>query len=162
MRPPALTTTPPRRLVGIRIQTSLAENRAAELWRGFRPRIAEIPNRLGADFFDVRRHGPELAAGQFTPATMFEKWASVEVADFNSIPEGMEALDLPGGLYAVFIHHGPASAFARSYQYIFGAWLPTSGYVPDERPHFDIMGPGYRPDDPEATEEIWIPVRRRE
>lgn len=158
MQPPTLATAPPRRLIGIRIQTTLAENRAADLWRAFRPRVAEIPHRLGADFFDVKRYGPELAAGQFTPATGFEKWAAVEVADFSNIPEGMQPLDLPGGLYAVFIHRGPASAFARTYQYIFGVWFPASGYRLDDRPHFDVMGPGYRPDDPEATEEIWIPV----
>lgn len=158
MHPPTLTTTPPRRLVGIRMQTSLAENRAAELWRSFRPRVAEIHNRLGADFFDVKRYGPEMTNGQFSPATVFEKWAAVEVEGHADIPEGMQPLELPGGLYAVFVHHGPATAFARTYQYIFGAWLPTSGYRLDERPHFDVMGPTYRPDDPEATEEIWIPV----
>lgn len=161
MHPPTLITAPPRCLVGIRIQTSLAENRAAELWRAFRPRVLEITNCTGTDFFDVKRYGPEMANGQFTPATVFEKWAAVEVADFGHIPSGMEALDLTGGLYAVFIHHGPASAFARTYQYIFGTWLPTSDYLLDDRPHFDIMGPGYRPDDPEATEEIWIPVKQR-
>lgn len=159
MHPPTLTTAQPRLLLGIHIQNSLVENRAAELWRSFRPRVAEITNRLGADFFDVKRYGPELANGQFTPATVFEKWAAVEVADYDHIPPGMEALDLPGGQYAVFTHHGPASAFAGTYQYIFGTWLPTSGYLLDDRPHFDIMGPTYRPDDPEATEEVWVPVR---
>jgi AraC family transcriptional regulator len=158
MHPPTLTTTPPRRLVGIRIQTTLAENRAAELWRRFRPRVAEIHNRLGADFFDVKRYGPEMTNGQFSPTTVFEKWAAVEVEGHADIPEGMQPLELPGGLYAVFVHHGPATAFARTYQYIFGTWLPTSGYRLDERPHFDVMGPRYRPDDPEATEEIWVPV----
>lgn len=158
MQPPTITAAAPYRLVGLRIQTSLAENRAFELWRQFRPRITEISNRKGADFFDVKRYGPEMTNGQFTPATVFEKWAAVEVEAHADIPEGMQPLDLPGGLYAVFIHHGPASAFVRTYQYIFGVWLPASGFRLDDRPHFDVMGPGYRPDDPEATEEIWIPV----
>jgi AraC family transcriptional regulator len=161
MHPPTLTTAQPRRLLGIRIQTILAENHAAELWRGFRPRVLEITNRTGTDFFDVKRYGPDMANGQFTPASVFEKWAAVEVSDYDHIPPGMEALDLPGGLYAVFVHHGRASAFARTYQYIFGTWLPTSGYLLEDRPHFDIMGPAYRPDDPAATEEIWLPVRGR-
>jgi AraC family transcriptional regulator len=40
------------------------------------------------------------------------------------IPEGMETLVLPAGLYAVFIHKGPASTGPATYQYIFETWLP--------------------------------------
>jgi AraC family transcriptional regulator len=158
MHPPTITRSSPRLLLGIRIQTNLAENRAPELWRTFRPRVAEIQHRAGGDFFDVKRYGTELTNGQFTPATVFEKWAAVEVTDFDHIPEGMEALDLPGGWYAVFVHRGPASAFGRTYQYIFATWLPQSGYRLDQRPHYEIMGPAYRPDDPEAEEEVWVPI----
>lgn len=45
------------------------------------------------------------------------------------------------------------------FRYIFGTWLPASGYVLDDRPHFEVLGPGYRPDDPEAEEDIFIPIR---
>ncbi|MBL7795764.1 MAG: effector binding domain-containing protein [Saprospiraceae bacterium] len=61
-----------------------------------------------------------MTNGQFSHMTFFEKWAAVEVADFGHTPPGMSPLDVPGGLYAVFVHHGPASEFRHTYQNIFG------------------------------------------
>ena len=70
----------------------------------------------------------------------------------------MEPFDLPGGTYAVFEHRGPAAAFPATARQIYGVWLPGSGYRLDARPHLAVMGPGYRPDDPDAVEEVWVPV----
>jgi len=44
-------------------------------------------------------------------------------------------------------------------RYIFGEWLPKSGYTLDDREHFEILFEGYNPVDSEATEDIYIPVR---
>lgn len=95
----------------------------------------------------------------FTPATPFEQWAAVEVENWGVLPEGMEALLLPGGPYAVFIYRGIPAHFSRLAQYIFGHWLPQSTFALDDRPHFEIMGEDYRPDDPNAEEEVWIPLK---
>jgi AraC family transcriptional regulator len=62
-------------------------------------------------------------------------------------------------MYAVFTHRGPASTFARTAGYIYGVWLPASDYMLDARPHLAVMGPDYDPQDPEAEEEVWVPVR---
>jgi AraC family transcriptional regulator len=45
--------------------------------------------------------------------------------------------------------------------YIFGEWLPNSSYELDTREHFEILSEGYRPDDRDAEEEIWIPIRKK-
>ncbi|HSG48158.1 MAG TPA: GyrI-like domain-containing protein, partial [Longimicrobiales bacterium] len=63
------------------------------------------------------------------------------------------------GLYAVFEHHGTADSFGRTAEYIFGHWLPESPYQLAPREFFEVLGPGYRPDDPEAVEDVWIPIR---
>jgi AraC family transcriptional regulator len=65
------------------------------------------------------------------------------------------------GLYAIFLHKGPASQGLKTYNYIFLNWLPESGYVLDDRPHFAIMGPKYLHEDPASEEEIWIPVKAK-
>ncbi|HXA00948.1 MAG TPA: GyrI-like domain-containing protein, partial [Cytophagaceae bacterium] len=63
-----------------------------------------------------------------------EKWAAVEVADFDTIPDEMEPYILTGGLYAVF-HYKGSSTDTRIFQYIFGTWLPilithwTTGHI---------------------------------
>jgi len=97
---------------------------------------------------------------QFDPVTPFEKWAAVVVRDFDSIPDGMETLILPGGLYAIFIHRGPAGAVLQTYRNILQTWLPGSGFMLDDRPHFAVMGEKYRNEDPDSEEEIWIPIRQ--
>jgi AraC family transcriptional regulator len=144
-------------LAGKRITTSFAENRTAALWRSVMPQLLTLPGRQGTDLFSVEIY-PEGFFNAFRPDVPFEKWAAVAVAPGFPSPEGFEALDIPGGLYAVFIHKGPASESPRTYNYIFGTWLPASSYTLDSRPHFARMGGKYRNDHPDSEEEIWVPV----
>jgi len=76
------------------------------------------------------------------------------------MPDGMRQYSLTGGKFAVFLHKGPASDYAKSMQYIVGEWLPNSGSELDQRKHFEILPQGYDPVDPDAKEEIWIPIRQ--
>lgn len=94
----------------------------------------------------------------FSPNTQFEKWAAIEVSDFEHVPDGMESLLLPEGLYAVF-HYKGSSMDTRIFQYIFGEWLPKSGYQLNNRPHFEVLGEKYKNASPDSEEEIWIPVK---
>lgn len=71
----------------------------------------------------------------------------------------METLTLTGGKYAVFIHKGTPAEFPLTAAYIYRSWLPDSGYELEEREHFEVMGPKYLPNDPNAEEEIWFPVK---
>jgi AraC family transcriptional regulator len=98
----------------------------------------------------------------FSPQTMFEKWATAEVSDFNTIPDGMKSFVLAGGLYAVFHYIGDASAAGPTFQYIFGTWLPASEYELDHRPHFEILGEKYKNGDPKSEEDIWIPIKLKQ
>jgi AraC family transcriptional regulator len=42
---------------------------------------------------------------------------------------------------------------------IFATWLPSSKYVLDHRPHFEILGDKYKNDNLKFEEEIWTPVQ---
>lgn len=155
---PRLETITPKKLVGQRIRMSWAEDQSSQLWRPFRARRADIPNRVDGNSISVQGYGAMMAAGCFSPTTPFDKWATVEVSDFSQIPEGMEPYELAGGLYAVFPYTGPAAGFPQVAQYIFGEWLPASGYRLDARDHFEIFADSYHPLAADATEEIWLPV----
>lgn len=117
---------------------SFSNNKTGELWRSFMPVRKEIQNITG---------------------TEFEKWAAIEVTGFDTVPDGMEPFTLPGGLYAVFLYKGAASAATTAFQYILGTWLPTSGYSLDNRTHFEILGEKYKNEDPDSEEEIRIPIK---
>lgn len=148
-----------RQLVGMRLQMSFAQNRTAELWRSFMPRRKEISFRIEPDLYSLQTY-PLGFFEPFNPTTPFEKWAAIEVTDASNIPGGMELFLLPPGLYAVFLYKGPASEGAKAFQYIMGSWLPQSGYMLDQRPHFEKLGEKYRNDSADSEEEIWIPVRK--
>ena len=140
------------------ISMSLAENKTAELWRSFMPGRKEIKNKLNNELFSMRIYDASYNFKNFNFHAVFEKWAAVEVADFNTIPEGMEKIIIPEGMYAVF-HYKGLNTDTRIFEYIFGTWLPGSGYILDNRPHFEILGENYRNNDPDSEEDIWLPVK---
>ena len=154
---PRIQTIKEKYLIGFKKRMSFAANATHELWQSFMPRRKEITNNLNSDLYSAEVYDKEFFK-EFDPNRPFDKWAAVELTDLNHIPAGMEKLDFPGGLYAVFIHKGPASEGYKTYQYIFEKWLPSSGYKVDQRPHFAVMGEKYKNDDPDSEEEIWIPV----
>lgn len=95
------------------------------------------------------------------PGKEFEKWAGVKVHGFENIPNDMHELVIPKGEYAVFNYKGKPSEAHRTYQYIYGNWIPNSYYVLDDRPHFALMGEKYKGERPDSEEELWIPVRKK-
>lgn len=146
-----------KKLIGKRLQTSLANNKTHELWKSFIPRRTEIQNPISSDLFAIQVYEPTYFEA-FTPNAIFEKWATLEVANFENIPAEMEPFTLSGGLYAVFELKGHDIAI---FDYIFRTWIPNSKYKLDLRPHFEILGAKYKKDDPNSEEEIWIPIKEK-
>lgn len=139
------------------IRMSFAENKTGELWRSFMPRRKEVRNTLSNELFSLQVFDPTYFE-RFDPAREYEKWALVEVKNFDEIPEGMTAFTLPGGLYAVF-HFTGLSTDTKIFDYIFSVWLPGSIYSLDSRPHFEVLGDRYKNADPNSEEDIWIPIK---
>jgi AraC family transcriptional regulator len=156
---PRIETLHEKKLVGMRLKMSFADFKVGELWKNFLPKIKEIINYITNDLFSVVVYSPDHFQ-DFKPTNEFEKWAAVEVQDFDNVPNGMETFVLPGGLYAVFDYKG-LSTENGIYQFIYGAWLPASEYALDNRPHFEVLGKIYKNNDPESEEEIWIPIKTR-
>ncbi len=78
----------------------------------------EVQNVVGKELYSIEIY-PVDFFNDFDPGKIFEKWAAIEVNDFNNIPDSMYTLITPRGLYAVFIHKGPASEGPKTYNYIF-------------------------------------------
>jgi AraC family transcriptional regulator len=156
---PRIKNLKEKKLIGIRLTMSLASNKTGELWRSFMPRQREIISRLSNDLISMQIYNANYFS-EFNPANEFEKWATIEVPDYDNVPGDMETFTLMGGLYAVFDYKG-SSTDSSIFQYIFGTWLPKSEYLLDNRPHFEVLGDKYKNADPDSEEEIWIPVRQR-
>lgn len=144
------------KLVGKRLTMSLANYKVDELWKRFMPQRNLINNKLSNHLISLASYKPDYFTN-FKPTNEFERWVAVEVTNFDNVPEEMETFIIPAGLYAVFDYKG-LSTDNSIFEYIYGIWIPNSGYIIDNRPHFEVLGEKYKNNDPTSEEEIWIPV----
>lgn len=156
---PHLTTAPARTIIGLYRTMSLANYTVASLWQNLMPRRREITNNRSGDLISLSVYPTDYFT-DFKPTNEFTRWTGIEVADFSQVPRGMSTLVVPGGLYAVFDYVG-LNTDHSVYQYIYQDWLPQSGYLLDDRPHYEILGEGYKNNGPSSRETIWIPITSR-
>ncbi|MCW5517648.1 GyrI-like domain-containing protein [Muriicola sp. Z0-33] len=146
-----------KKLVGISLEMSLAHNLTHELFSTFMPRRQEIPNALNTFVYALQVY-PKAYFMKFEPSRRFKKYALIEVADYDKVPEQMEQFTLPEGGYAVFTQRGKDAGF-EVFDYIFTKWLPNSKYLLDDRPHFEKIIGNKDKSDTDISELIYIPVR---
>jgi len=152
---PKIVEIQERKLIGMRSKMSIIDNKTGALFGRFMPRKKEITNTLSDGVYALQQYDFD----QFTPELVFEKWACIEVRDFNNVPSEMETLILPAGKYAVFTHKGTTLDFVNSMQQFMEDWLPNSNYKIDSRPHFEYLGNDYLgPMNPESQEDVYIPI----
>lgn len=155
---PKIVTIPAKKLIGFSTEMSLAENKTQEIWKQLMPRLNEVQQAVSADLFSLQIY-PEDYFSHFTPFLTFTKWAAVEVKNYDLIPEEFQKIEIPAGKYAVFLHKGNTEMFTKTAQYIYGEWLPKSGYQLENRPHFEVLGDAYLGhENPDSEEEVWIPI----
>ena len=83
------------------------------------PRRKEIQNNIGIELYSMQIY-PPLFFDNFNPNAGFEKWAAIEVTDFDTVPDEMETFKLAGGLYAIFLHRGGGKTGQKTFQYRLG------------------------------------------
>lgn len=154
---PQITNLPARFIIGKRMEMSLAADQTRVLWQSFMPHKKNI---AGAGNLVSMNRYPAGYFNSFDPAARFEKWAAAEADASVPPPAGLESCTIPAGLYAGFLHRGLPQDFYAASQYIYTVWLPGSGYLLDDRPHFFVMDHRYKQNDPSSEEEFWIPVKK--
>jgi AraC family transcriptional regulator len=157
---PRIAIFPETKITGMRMTMSYSDYKARELWKCFMPRRTEVLNSIGTDYYSMQLFSPTFY-DNFNPAASFEYWTAMAVTDFEMIPDGMDSFTINSGFYAVFNYRGDARGAPAAFEYIFATWLPSSEYVLDDRPHFEILGDKYKNDHPDSEEEIWIPVKEK-
>ncbi|MCX2743268.1 GyrI-like domain-containing protein [Mangrovivirga sp. M17] len=154
---PEIKNLSSRKLLGLKTKMSLADNKTGQLWARFIPMIKKIEKSQSQDKISLQIY-PQDFFTDFSPSANFEKWAGVFVEGHDPDYEDLELLNIPEGKYAVFNYKGPAGD-PKVFQYIFAEWLPKSGFMLDDRPHFEVLGNNYSNTSPESEEEIWIPIK---
>ena len=153
---PTIKTFPATKFIGKNLSFTYADYRAFELWSSFMPRRNEIQNAIGSELYNIQINPDDF---DFQSNTPFVKWAAVAVSSFENIPERMESLLIPEGLYAVFNYKGDKANASEFFRKIYTEWLPNSNYELDNRPQFEILGEKYKNNHPESEEDIYIPIK---
>lgn len=148
-------------IVGLRRKTTIRENNIPLMWKEFNPRLGEIQNRVES----IRAYGicevdPEYDMTKFSEDTTFSEFVGVEVTSFSDIPTGMDIKTLSMGRYAVFTHKGKLVDLKTTYDYIWGTWIPCSGYELDMRDDFEYYDERFLGRDNELSQfDIYIPIK---
>jgi len=147
---PSIVAQPALRLVGLQILTRPMSPEIPALWPRFVARLPEIaaPNEPGVTFGAMQHVGDDLIY-----------LAGVAVAAGAAPPPDMSQVAVPAGDYAVF--EFPFGQIGAAYPFIFGTWLPGSGYAQDARPLLERYGSDFCPDQPASPMQVRVPVRPR-
>ena len=92
---------------------------------------------------------------------VFEYYAGVEVhGAFNRPPE-MKTVSIPQNTYALFTHRGPITEIERTYDLIYGNWLPRSTYSPTMDLDIIVVDDRFKALSPNNEIDILIPIQAK-
>lgn len=151
-------------LLGMHNQTSIANDHTAELWRKFKPYLAQKVDSTRQNeltYYDIQVY-PENFFAAFNPTMNFLKWAAIEENGYQTKNlTDLEKYTIPSGVYAGFKHIGPAATIRLLVQEVYQNWLPSNqSYQLDEfRPHFMHFDHTFNPTADDAIEWFWVPIK---
>jgi AraC family transcriptional regulator len=102
--------------------------------------------------------GISLDDPDITPADKCRYYACINVSENTKVEGEIHSMVLPEGEYAVLHFDGKEEGIKTTYKYLYGEWLPQSGYVPGESPCYEI----YRNDpdkDKKFVFDLCLPVK---
>jgi len=152
---PEIIQHPAMKVVGIATPYDDGDLSLPKLWSAFRPYRDNIPNRIGEDFFGIYESYEESDEN-----TTFVYICSAQVNNFDQVPKGMITRELAEHTYARFTHTGPLTELQETLSYIWGSWLPKSGYEYAEKPDFELLPAGFNGADKNSKLYLNIPVRK--
>lgn len=151
---PLIQNLPEKILVGMSDTILMSEShKIGQLWQKFMPKKHLISNKINNSHVAVQVYTSENKMDE-----PFEIWAAIEVPEVNSIPSEMQVIKIPEGNYAKFTLKG--MNIGELYNDIITKWQPSSGYIIDNRPHFQIMDERYKNGSPDSEEDVYIPISK--
>ena len=87
--------------------------------------------------------------------------AARPVDSLDDIPDGMVGRTVPEGSYAVFTHVGRLDTLGRTMNYIYGSWVPNSGYELRPGPDLELYDDRFDPASETSEMDIYIPVKEK-
>ena len=108
------------------------------LWERFIARLPEVEHAM-----------PGCCYGVMLPVAgtsdELEYYAAVEVRQVDSVPAGMQIIEVPPAEYATFLHRGLGKEVDRTVDYIYSNWLCQSAYRHNGGPDLEIYDASFDP-----------------
>jgi AraC family transcriptional regulator len=127
-----------------------------DLWSAFGPRMGEVSTRIEGTTYGV-------CFPTALDQENFDYMAAVPVENFDKIPDGMVARTIPAHKFAVFTHKTGDDTMhndlQKSVQYIWGTWLPNSGYEHAKVPDFELYDSRMDPMTGSGEFDLYLPVK---
>lgn len=148
---PAIVLEREFHIIGLKKTVKPGDALIRNLWYEFSQRKSEIENIITNEkVLGICEYMPDI-----TDESEFEYITGVEVTDYNYIPDGMITKTIPLSKYAVFTHRGTVEEMKRTYNMIYGIWLPLSGYELAEMDTIEI----YSTNNQNGWLDIYIPLK---
>lgn len=95
-----------------------------------------------------------------TDDVKFRTSLCITVPEHTKVEGEIGKMVIPGGKYAIAHFIISANEFKSAWDFIWGEWLPESGYQPDERPCFEVYmnNPNEHPEQ-KSIVDIYVPVK---
>ena len=134
---------------------AVAEHRGS--YMGIGRAFARVVDRMGLrkPMVAIYEDDPDAV-----PEAALRAVAGVVVGPEAEVPEDLETRVVPAGRYAVMRYTGPYSSMHASYLWLYGQWLPASGWEPRDHPVIEeyLTDPATTPP-AQAVTDILLPLR---
>jgi AraC family transcriptional regulator len=119
-------------------------------WQKFVPHLGSVSGQVGRTAYGVMCN--------FDDDGNFDYTCGVEVADFSRVSPDWSRVRIPAQEYAVFTHRDHISAIRSTWATMWNKWLPESGWVVADAPHYELYGEHFDSVTGRGLVEIWLPL----
>ena len=148
------------KVVGMKIHTSVEENRIPQLWNDFIARMDEL-DKIAVPDCSLGICLNE-ADSEFQEDSMFFYMVCKVVKDDSVIPSGMEYREISSQLVAVFTHFGSLDTLSETYDYIYDKWLPKSEYKLFNADEIEWYDSRFKFGEKDSQMDIHIPIIKKD
>jgi len=125
------------------------------MWMTLMQSVDEIKNRAN----DTEAWGSSYNMNYGGDSFTFTYFAGYEVTDATDVPEGMVVHVVPASKYAKFAHYGSLDGLSQTYSYIYGGWMPQSGYEQGPGDELELYNEDFNHTGLNSTMYIFVPIQ---
>jgi len=146
--------------LGDKFERGKTKDIGLRLWPEFIRRLDEIKNKKGKDKERFITYGvcQEVWIKGYIQ-DYFHYYAAIEVESGTMPLQGMELIKIEKQKYAVFTHRTGIKNLDHTNQYIWGTWLPQSGYELAPAADLEVYPGDFQPPQRDVPIEIWVPLK---